>query len=53
MGFIPYPKSDHADRIKQNADLYGFELSEEQMRILGMMDRGHDGAVVPQKTECP
>ncbi|KAI5819899.1 NADP-dependent oxidoreductase domain-containing protein [Pyronema omphalodes] len=53
MGFIPYPKSDHPERIKQNADLYGFELSEEEMRILGMMDKGHDGAVVPQKTECP
>ena len=30
-GVLPIPKSVHADRILQNKDVFGFELSEEEM----------------------
>lgn len=31
---ITIPKSSSAERIKQNADIFGFELSEEDMKIV-------------------
>ncbi len=34
------PKSKHADRIAENADVFSFELTSEEMAIL---DRLHDG----------
>ncbi|KAL2752380.1 hypothetical protein ACRALDRAFT_1052225 [Sodiomyces alcalophilus JCM 7366] len=33
-GYVPLPKSVHPDRIKKNTDVYGFELSEEDMALL-------------------
>ena len=33
-GFNPLPKSVHADRIKANADVFGFEISKEDMDLL-------------------
>jgi len=45
-GFSPLPKSDNPKRIEQNADVYGFELDEEDMRKLGGMDEGAKGALV-------
>jgi len=34
MGFVPLPKSVTKTRIEENADLYGFELSKEEMEEL-------------------
>ncbi|MEA4911855.1 MAG: aldo/keto reductase [Oscillospiraceae bacterium] len=31
MGFLPLPKSLHAQRIRQNADVFDFELSAQEM----------------------
>lgn len=33
-GFVPLPKSVHPDRIQQNADLFDFELSAEDMTVI-------------------
>lgn len=34
MGFIPLPRSSNEGRIKENADLFGFQLSNEEMEEL-------------------
>ncbi|KKY27196.1 putative aldo-keto reductase [Phaeomoniella chlamydospora] len=44
--WIPLPKSDNPERIKLNADVYGFEIEEEDMRVLNGLDQGAAGAVV-------
>lgn len=33
-GFLPLPKSVHADRIKQNTEIFDFELSETDMKTI-------------------
>ncbi|KAH7072782.1 NADP-dependent oxidoreductase domain-containing protein [Paraphoma chrysanthemicola] len=45
-GFVPLPKSDTPSRIVSNADVYGFELDEEDMRKLDGLDEGAKGAIV-------
>ena len=42
----PLPKSDNPGRIKQNADIYGFELDKEDMQKLDSQDQGGKGALV-------
>lgn len=44
--WIPLPKSDHPGRIKENADVYGFELHEDDMKALNGLDQGRSGAIV-------
>jgi len=43
--FIPLPKSATPSRIRSNASVYDFELSDEDMGALNALDRGKDGAV--------
>ncbi len=38
---ITIPKSVHADRIAENAAIFDFELSDDEMRRLDAMDRRH------------
>ncbi|CZT17980.1 probable aldo-keto reductase [Ramularia collo-cygni] len=45
-GWVPLPKSDNAGRIGQNADLYDFELSKEELENLDAKDQGEKGALV-------
>jgi diketogulonate reductase-like aldo/keto reductase len=45
-GFVPLPKSDTPSRIVSNADVYGFELDQEDMDKLDGLDQGKDGAIV-------
>jgi len=52
-GYIPLPKSDTPSRIKSNADIYGFELDEEDMKALNSLDEGLDAACAPQNVNCP
>ena len=45
-GWVSLPKSDTPSRIEANADVYGFELSDEDMKTLDSLDQGADGAIV-------
>lgn len=47
---MPLPKSDTESRIKENADVYGFELSKEDMEKLDGLDMGDAGAIVQAVT---
>lgn len=42
---MPLPKSATATRIQSNAQLYDFELVEDDMEELDKLDRGKSGAV--------
>jgi len=44
-GYVPLPKSTHEDRIAANADVYGFELSADDIASLDALDEGSDGAI--------
>jgi 2,5-diketo-D-gluconate reductase A len=39
-GVVAIPKSVHEDRIRANADVFGFELSAEEMAAIVALDRG-------------
>lgn len=39
-GHTTIPKSIHANRVRENADVYDFELSEQEMAIIESLDRG-------------
>lgn len=45
-GFVPLPKSDNPWRIQENADVYDFELSPEDMKTLNRVDQAARGAIV-------
>ncbi|KAK3926234.1 Aldo-keto reductase family 1 member A1 [Frankliniella fusca] len=45
-GLLAVPKSTNPDRLRQNIDVYDFELSEEEMRRLDALDRGEDGRII-------
>ena len=49
-GWVPLPKSDNPDRIAQNADVYGFDISKEDMAVLDGLDQGSAGAIVQAVT---
>src|SRR5581483_5824180 len=40
QGLIPVPKSSNAERLAQNLDVFGFELSPEELSALSALDRG-------------
>jgi 2,5-diketo-D-gluconate reductase A len=39
-GYAVLPKSSNAERIRQNIDLFGFEIDDEDMIAMANMDRG-------------
>ena len=46
-GWVPLPKSDKEQRIKQNADVFDWSISEEDMRALDALgDNGDDSIVL-------
>jgi diketogulonate reductase-like aldo/keto reductase len=44
--WVPLPKSDTPSRISENADVYDFELTTEEMKRLDDLDQGSKGAIV-------
>ncbi|CAA7261726.1 unnamed protein product [Cyclocybe aegerita] len=44
-GFVPLPKSATPSRIHSNAQVYDFEVAEEDVKILDALDRGKEGAI--------
>ncbi|CAD6583763.1 MAG: hypothetical protein ASARMPRED_001499 [Alectoria sarmentosa] len=45
-GWVSLPKSDTPSRIEANADVYGFSLTDEDMKTLDSLDQGVKGAIV-------
>lgn len=45
-GWVPLPKSDTPSRIKENADVYDFELGADDMKTLDDLDQADAGAIV-------
>ena len=37
-GYVPVPKSVHAERVAENIDIFGFELLAEEMVKLDALD---------------
>ncbi|WP_022873653.1 aldo/keto reductase [Nesterenkonia alba] len=42
-GDVVIPKSDHPERMRENADVFSFELSDAHMAAIDGLDRGEDG----------
>ena len=51
--FIPLPKSASHERIQSNAELYDFELSDEDMLQLDALDKGKEGAITWNPVDVP
>lgn len=45
-GWVPLPKSDTPERIVANANVFDFEITEEDMAVLNALDQGSAGAIV-------
>lgn len=50
-GVILIPKSAHPERIRENIDVFGFELNEDEMAAITSLDQGEDGRVGPHPLE--
>ena len=44
-GVIPIPKSSNENRIKENIDIFDFEISSEDMKAIDSLDEGGDMSV--------
>lgn len=40
-GIIVIPKSTHAERMKENIDIFDFSLTDEEMQTIASLDTGH------------
>ncbi len=45
LGLVPIPKSADPQRLRQNLDVFGFELTERQMTALTALDQGESAVV--------
>ncbi len=41
LDVVAIPKSVHPERVAENADVFGFALTAEEMDVIGRLDRGH------------
>ncbi len=46
-GDIVFPKSTHVERMRENYDVFGFELSPEDVAALSALDEGEPGRTGP------
>lgn len=46
-GVILFPRSSRPERIRENIDVFGFELSEDEMAAITALDEGEAGRVGP------
>jgi methylglyoxal/glyoxal reductase len=49
-GIIAIPKSIHQERIAENADIFDFELTEEEMATIDSLDRAKKMGIGPEVT---
>ena len=51
-GVIPIPKSSNETRIKENFNIFDFEISKEDMHAISLLDKGYDASVsgVPENS---
>ena len=51
-GVIPIPKSSNETRIKENFNIFDFEISKKDMDAITLLDKGYDASVsgVPENT---
>jgi len=47
QGIVVIPKSVHRERLASNLDVFGFELSAEEMDAIDALDAGEDGRTGP------
>ncbi|PWH07143.1 2,5-diketo-D-gluconic acid reductase [Brachybacterium endophyticum] len=45
-GFIVFPKSSHRERMEQNFDVLGFELTADEVSAIDALDKGDDSGRV-------
>ncbi len=45
LGNVAIPKTGNPERLRENLDLFGFELTEDDMRAIDALDRGEGAAV--------
>jgi diketogulonate reductase-like aldo/keto reductase len=42
-GHIVFPKTMHPERMRENLELFNFELDNDQIAIIDALDKGEDG----------
>ncbi|QPC81812.1 aldo/keto reductase [Phototrophicus methaneseepsis] len=47
IGVITIPKSANKDRIETNADIFDFELTDEDIAVIETLDKGEEGRIGP------
>ena len=49
-GVIPIPKSSNIERIKENLNIFDFEISKEDMKLIDRLNKNENVSIVPENT---
>lgn len=49
-GVIPIPKSSNIERIKENLNIFDFEISKEDMKLIDKLNKNENVSIVPENT---